>query len=193
MCDLLSIQGIQTSCPSIRVLLFLITLLFACCRTCVLCWCSSPASPICTFLCWAGVSSPTTSWSGTVHHSSTLLLYFSLLQGRGRGGWNYPLALQDKLWSAVKIRSGQDIILQVKFWFTVHITCHCNIFQEDAEKIVEWAAKAEFRKVEFLAVGEVCKAICLPSPDVKERTFGSCRFSAEGTFVPMFAVLHSGR
>ena len=41
----------------------------------------------------------------------------------------------------------------------------------------------------FLAIGEACKAMFRPTPGLKEKTFDSFVFSAEGTLVSASAVL----
>ena len=54
--------------------------------------------------------------------------------------------------------------------------------EEDLENEVKRASKAVIRTVKFLAMSGACKAIFQPTQGLKERTFDSCEFSAEGTF-----------
>ena len=44
----------------------------------------------------------------------------------------------------------------------------------------------------FQAIGEACKAMFRPTPGLKEKTFDSFVFSAEGTLVSASAVLRGG-
>ena len=61
-------------------------------------------------------------------------------------------------------------------------------FKRIGGNVVERARKAELRKAELLAAGEARKAIFRPYPGVKERTFDSSGFSAEGTLISTSAV-----
>ena len=82
----------------------------------------------------------------------------------------------------------QFVRSQVKVRLIVHDWCH-SIKEEDWENEVEWTGKVRIRKAGFPAVGEACKAIFYPSPDLWGRTFYSSGLSTQGTLISKAGLL----
>ena len=76
----------------------------------------------------------------------------------------------------------QFVKSQVKVRLIVHDWYH-SIKEEDWENEVELTGKVRIRKVGFPAVGDACKGIFCPAPNLWGRTFYSSGLSTQGTLI----------
>ena len=88
-----------------------------------------------------------------------------------------------------KKKNGGGRTIQIIFYLH-SIQMQGQLRKDSGKNQVQWTEKIQIIMVQFLAAGEACKPILWPTPDLKDRTFYSCRFSVE-TSISVSAITHS--